>query len=56
MATNQTYGQLGSDSQRWANILGHVSGANSITSLEYSLNGGSLKSLSLWRGRAPAAG
>ena len=45
--SNPTFGLLGSNAQRWINIPGHVSGANTITSLEYSLNGAAAKPLSL---------
>ena len=44
---NPTFGLLGSNAQRWINIPGHVSGANTITSLEYSLNGALMQPLSL---------
>ena len=54
--SNQTFGLLGSNAQRWANILGHVSGANTITSLEYSLNGGTRATLVPGSRRAPAPG
>ncbi len=43
----QNFGQLGSNAQRWINIPGHVSGANPISSLAYSLNGAPAQSLSL---------
>ncbi len=45
--SNPTFGLLGSNAQRWTNIPGHVSGANTITSLEYSLNGALAQPLSL---------
>lgn len=44
--SSQTFGQLGSNAQRFINVLGHVSGPSPISSLVYSLNGGSSRFLS----------
>ncbi len=43
---NQTFGNIGNP-QNWVNILGRVTDANGISSLTYSLNGGSDVSLAL---------
>ncbi len=45
--SSQFFGQLGSNAQRWVNILGDVSSASAISTLEYSLNGGAARPLSL---------
>jgi PKD repeat protein len=42
----QTFGQLGIP-QRWINILGNVTDPDGISSLSYSLNGGSQRALSI---------
>ena len=39
------FGQLGSNSAHWINILGNVSGENALDSFRYALNGGSTVSL-----------
>ncbi|MBP6016427.1 MAG: InlB B-repeat-containing protein [Candidatus Promineofilum sp.] len=44
--TNQTFGPNG-DPQKWVNIMGNVTSAAPLTSLTYSLNGGSNKQLSI---------
>jgi len=43
---NYNFGQLGSNSARWVNILGHVSGESTINSLKYSLNSQTAQTLS----------
>ena len=45
--SNYSFGQLGSNSARWVNILGHVSGASTINSLTYSLNSQTAQTLSM---------
>lgn len=42
----QNFGHLGGHPQRWVNVLGHVSPAEDIASLAYSLNGGDPQLLS----------
>ena len=43
----QDFGQLGSNSARWINLLGSVSGQNPISTLSYTLNGQASQSLNI---------
>jgi hypothetical protein len=44
---SQSFGVLGSNPQRWINVLGQVSDPDGISALSYSLNGGQPQSLSV---------